>query len=146
MVLPANSGCFGQFWVWPREFYIRRVRCYVLPVSCVFRLLSFIGFHRLLFVFLCVVCSRAVAVYFGRYFGENFADIVGVRCWVCCVVDFLDQVGWFHCQQYPLGMFWVRLCRSSFSNRSVTWQFCQMNWGCSIAQVCARVAYCLGSP
>jgi len=95
VVLPANSGCFGQFWVWPREFYIRRVRCYVLPVSCVFRLLSFIGFHRLLFVFLCVVCSRAVAVYFGRYFGENFANFVELLCWVCRTVDFWVQVGWF---------------------------------------------------
>jgi len=35
VVLPANSGCFGQFWVWPREFYIRRVRFCVLPVSCI---------------------------------------------------------------------------------------------------------------
>ena len=95
---------------------------------------------------LSVVLSNRSATCFVQCFGENFAEFVGVRCWFWCVVGFLDQMCRFHCQQYPLGMVWVRLCRSSFSNRSVTWQFCQITWGCSIAQVCARVAYCLGSP
>ena len=61
---------------------------------------------------LSVAFSNRSATCFGRYFDENFANLVEVLCWVCCSVGFRVQVGWLHCKQYPLGVFWVRLCRS----------------------------------
>ena len=199
----AKIRLFWPVWGLASEFYTRQVRVCVLPCSCVFCLLLFVGFQCLLFVFLRAVCCCAVGVYFWAMFWRKLCQFCGSAVLGLLFCGFRVQVGWFHWKQYPLVMFWAGLCRSCFrivlplvlgdilrklcrcrgspvlgllccgfsrssglvslqtistwgvlgatlsvvfSNRSVTWQFCQMTWGCSIAQGCARVAYCLGSP